>query len=167
MSRGSAISEQELAGATRRAAMVAADAESARQGTRLLAALGALALLIVVVILFSLRPATITRSETELSIRGAGFSATIPLAAIDSVRLARTLSGLGAKQNGFQFGNAYAGRFAMQPHGSVRLFVNTSRPPYIMVFATTGVVIMNGENVAETERVFEELSLKSRSTSGR
>jgi hypothetical protein len=161
MLRESTVPEQDLAGATRRAARVAADAESASQGTRLFIGLGALVLVIGVAIMLSLRPATITRSDTTLAIRAAGFSATIPLAAIDSVRLTPTLSGLGSKQNGFQLGSVYAGRFAMRPYGSVRLFVNTSRPPYITVFARTGVVILNGESGAETEQLFGALARSS------
>ena len=115
-------------------------------------------LFIAGVVTLGSRPAQITLTTASFAVRAAGYVAEIARSSIDSVRLTMQLNGLGSKLNGFQFGNAYAGLFKMQPFGRVRLFVNASRPPYVMVFTRDGVVMVNGESPTATQRLFSDLS---------
>lgn len=162
-----AMPGQEQATVTRREAMIAADAQVAHQRVVVRALVAASIAFVIGVVVLGSRAAVISRTPTDLFVRAASFSATVQLSDIDSVRLVSSLSRVRRKLNGFQFGSAYAGRFELWPHDSMHLFLNTSRPPYITVFAKTGVVILNGESIVATERLFGELSLRSRSTSDR
>lgn len=114
-------------------------------------------LFIATVIVLGSRPAQITLTPASLAVRAAGYGADIALTSIDSVHLTMQLNGLGLKLNGFQFGNAYAGLFAMRPFGKARLFVNASRPPYVMIFSRDGVVMVNGDSPSATQRLVADL----------
>ncbi|MBC7673471.1 MAG: hypothetical protein H7247_13715 [Polaromonas sp.] len=114
-------------------------------------------LFIATVVTLGSRPAQITLTSAALAVRAAGYSAEIVRGNIDSVRLTTQLNGLGSKLNGFQFGNAYAGLFTMRPFGKVRLFVNASRPPYVTIFSREGVVVVNADSPAATQRLFTAL----------
>lgn len=114
-------------------------------------------LFIAGVVTLGSRPAQITLTAQSVAVRAGGYDANIARSSIDSVRLTMQLNGLGSKLNGFQFGNAHAGLFAMRPFGKVRLFVNASRPPYVMIFTRDGVVMVNGESPTATQRLFSDL----------
>jgi hypothetical protein len=114
-------------------------------------------LFIAAVIMLGSRPAQITVTPTTVGVRAAGYSAEIARDRIDSIRLTPRITGLGSRLNGFQAGNAYAGLFAMKPFGKARLFVNASRPPFVMIFSRDGVVMVNGDSPAATQRLFVEL----------
>jgi len=134
------------------------EAAAGRQGKLIGGIFLATFLFIAVVVTLGSRPAQITLTSAALSVRAAGYSADIARSRIDSVRLTAQLVGLGSKLNGFQFGSAYAGLFAMRQFGKARLFVNASRPPYVMIFSRDGVVIVNGDSSAATQRLFADLS---------
>jgi len=143
---------------TERARNLEDEAAAGRQGKLIGGIFLATFLFIAVVVTLGSRPAQITLTSAALSVRAAGYSADIARSRIDSVRLTAQLVGLGSKLNGFQFGSAYAGLFAMRQFGKVRLFVNASRPPYVMIFSRDGVVIVNGDSSAATQRLFADLS---------
>lgn len=141
----------------KRARSLEEEAAAGRQGKLIGGIFVATFLFIAVVVTSGSRPAEVTLTSAALSVRAAGYSADIALSRIDSVRLTTQLTGLGSKLNGFQFGSAYAGLFAMRPFGKARLFVNASRPPYVMLFSRDGVVIVNGDSPAATQRLLTDI----------
>ncbi len=157
MSTEGMVEDPARAADTRRAAMLAAEAEATSMGNLVLCVFAGTFVFIAAVVMNGSRQAAITISPTSFAVRAAGYSAAIPRADIDSVRLASRLTGLGAKRNGFQWGNAYAGRFEMRPYGTARLFVNATTPPFVVVYAKSGVVIVNERDSAATRRLFAAL----------
>ncbi len=158
MSIDGMVGENSQAAETRHAAMLNADAAATRQGNLVLGIFAGTVVFIAAAVFVSSRPAAISLSSTKLRVSAAGFSANVQRADIDSVALVTQLSGLGSKQNGFQWGSSYAGRFAMRPFGSARLFVNATKPPYVVVYAKSGVVFVNDRDSAATRRLFVELT---------
>ena len=130
------------------------DAAAERQGGVVVGVFIATFLFIAAVVTLNSRPARITLTPASLAVRAAGYSAEIPRSSIDSVRLTSRITGLGSKLNGFQWGNMYAGLFAMRPYGKIRLFVNASQPPYVMIFSRDGVIMVNGDSPTATQRLF-------------
>ena len=133
------------------------EAAAGRQGNLIGSIFIGTFLFIAGVVTLGSRPAQITLTSASLAVRAAGYGAEIARSRIDSVRLTMQLNGLGSKLNGFQFGHAYAGLFAMRPFGKARLFVNVSRPPYVMIFSRDGVIMVNGDSPTATQRLFADL----------
>ncbi|WP_298271421.1 PH domain-containing protein [Gemmatimonas sp.] len=134
------------------------DAATEGRGQLALGIIFASFLLIAAMLILGSRPAKITVTPSSFSVRAAGYTSEIARSRIDSVRLTSKISGLGSKMGGFQGGSAYAGTFAMRPYGTVRLFVNVSRPPYVTIFSRDGVVMVNGATPAATHRLFADLT---------
>ena len=152
--------EQSLSVPTAASARAAEDADASRQGYFVLAIFAGTFLFIAGVVLVSSRPPSITLTATTLAIRSSGYASTVPVAEIVEVQMVRQLSGLGRKQNGFQFGSAYAGRFEMKPYGSATLFVNVSRPPYVRVRTTSRVVFVNAGDSVATRALYDSLAAR-------
>ena len=145
------------AGATARAARQAEDDAAAQQGYLVGGVFIATFVFIAIVVMTASRPAEVTLTASSFAVRGGGYSAEVPRAAIDSVQLVPGLDGLGAKRNGFQWGSVYAGLFEMRPFGKARLFVDASRPPYVRLFTRDGVILVNGKSVTETQQLYSAL----------
>ncbi len=111
------------------------------------------------------RPPEIGVDATKLTLHAAGYGATVLRADIDSVRLVRRVTGIGARERGFQFANVFVGRFHLRPLGTVQLFVNRTRPPHVVVFARTGIVIVTAADSVATRRLYETLTVATRGPS--
>ena len=103
-------------------------------------------------------PPDVTLSATRLGVRSGAYGVQVPLREIEDVRLLQRMSGIGRKQNAFQFGNTYAGRFEMKPHGSTLLFIDATQPPFLQLRWRGTVLIFNARNAATTRSVFDALS---------
>ena len=134
------------------------DAAAERQGHVALGIIFSGFLFVAAMLIVGSRPAQITVTPSSFSVRAAGYTSEIARSRIDSVRLTSKISGLGSKLGGFQGGSAYAGQFAMRPYGKVWLFVNVSRPPYVVIFSQDGVVMVNGATPTATQRLFADLN---------
>lgn len=133
------------------------DAAAERQGFLIGGIFIATFAFIAAVVMLGSRPAQITLTPTAFAVRAAGYNSEVSRNAIDSVRLVTQITGLGAKLNGFQAGSAYAGLFEMRPYGKARLYVNSSRPPYVMLFTREGVIMVNDATPNATRQLFAAL----------
>jgi hypothetical protein len=105
---------------------------------------------------FGFRP-DITQSATALTVAAKGYERTIPFTEIDSVTLRRTLDGVGRRRNALQSGNTYAGKFEMRPFGTAMLFVDAANPPFVVVHARDGVLIVSARDSAAAMLLASEL----------
>ncbi len=134
------------------------------------AGLGILAfglLFITMMIQSESRKVTATLTPNALSIRAGSHSTSVPRAGIINVKLIRKLSGIGGRRNAFQFGNAYHGAFSMREYGSALLYLDATKPPFIVVTSTTGTVLFGLDDSVSTKAMFEALSSLRQSTGSR
>lgn len=103
-------------------------------------------------------PPDVTLSAASLGVRSGAYGITVPRREIEEVRLLRRVSGIGRKQNAFQFGSTYAGRFEMKPHGSTLLFLDATRPPFVQLRWRGTVLIFNAQDSASTQALFDSLT---------
>ena len=103
-------------------------------------------------------PRDVTLSATRLGVRSGAYGVQVALREIEAVRLLQWMSDIGRKQNAFQSGGTYAGRFEMMPHGSTLLFIDASQSPFLPLRSRGTVLIFNARNAATTRAVFDALS---------
>ena len=103
-------------------------------------------------------PPDVTLSATRLGVRSGAYGVQVALREIEAVRLLQRMSDIGRKQNAFQSGSTYAGRFEMMPHGSTLLFIDASQSPFLPLRWRGTVLIFNARNAATTRAVFDALS---------
>lgn len=99
----------------------------------------------------------VVETDAAFTVRARSWQHVVPYASIDSVTLRRNLDGLQRRLSGEQSGNVYLGRFAMRPYGDVRLFVDATQKPFVVVHAREGVTILSAADsaaaVAFAERI--------------
>ena len=97
-----------------------------------------------------------TLAGRQRHLRSGGYGVTIPIADITGLQLAGHLSCLGGRVNAFQVGNSYVGSFAMKPYGEAELFLNATKPPFVLVQSVVaGMVLFNAGDSAATRAVFD------------
>lgn len=76
---------------------------------------------------------------------------------IEAVRLTEELPTIERRTNGSALGSNLKGHFRTTELGSVKLFVNTQKPPFIYLETDDGVTIFNMKNENETQGIFGEM----------
>ena len=80
-----------------------------------------------------------------------------PWGSIESVKLIEELPTIEMRTNGSALGSNLKGHFRTTELGSVKLFVNTQKPPFIYLETDDGVTIFNLKNEDETQEIFREM----------
>jgi hypothetical protein len=83
---------------------------------------------------------------------------------INSVELMEELPTIEIRTNGSALGSNLKGHFKTRELGSVKLFVNTQKPPFIYFRKDDGVTIFNLNNAEETQEIFKEILRKREET---
>jgi hypothetical protein len=76
---------------------------------------------------------------------------------IQAVKLMEDLPTIEMRTNGSALGSNLKGHFRTTELGSVKLFVNTQKPPFIYLETVNGVTIFNMTNEVETQEIFREI----------
>lgn len=129
-----------------------------RQGYGVLAIFGGTFAFIAIVVALGSRAPHIELSAQQLAVSSSGYGKTIPVAEIQKVELVTQLTGIGDKRNAFQFGSQYRGSFDMKPYGAATLFIDATKPPYVIVHAKSGVMLFNAGDAARTRRLYDSLT---------
>ena len=73
---------------------------------------------------------------------------------IEAVELMEELPTIEMRTNGSALGSNLKGHFRTRELGSVKLFVNTQKPPFIYLETDDGITIFNIKNADETQEIF-------------
>ena len=76
---------------------------------------------------------------------------------IEDVKLMEELPTIEMRTNGSALGSNLKGHFRTRELGSVKLFVNTQKPPFIYLETDDGITIFNFNNADETQEIFREI----------
>ncbi|MCF8019401.1 conserved membrane protein of unknown function [Petrocella atlantisensis] len=116
---------------------------------------------IVLLLVFSSRDTQISIDDEGIEIHGM-YGDTYAWTSIQSVELLEEMPLVLTRTNGSALGSKLKGHFKTKPYGSVKLFVDAEKPPYILMLTLDQPVIFNLKNQDETVKAYENLKLKIR-----
>ena len=117
----------------------------------------ALTLIFVAVLLFFSSQATrVTFLEEGLQIHGM-YGEVYAWDSIEEVVLMEELPAIVMRTNGSALGSNLKGHFRTEEFGSVKLFVNTEKPPFIYLHTIERISIFNMGTPDQTEATFDEI----------
>jgi len=110
----------------------------------------------VLMVVFSL-PAKVTVLGEGVKIHGM-YGELVRWDNIDSVRIIDELPTIQRRTNGSAIGSKLKGHFMTKEMGSVKLFVDTSKRPYILLETEGRKIIFNFDTPDETMKIFNEIN---------
>lgn len=111
---------------------------------------------IIVMLFFSSQPAKVTFIDNGVQIHGM-YGGVFEWDAIKDVKMIEELPAIGRRTNGSALGSNLKGYFMTEELGSVKLLVNTQKPPFIYLETDNGIVIFNTATENETQKIFDEM----------
>jgi hypothetical protein len=111
-----------------------------------------------VVFYVHLQPPALAVTADVFSARSGFYGVEIPLADVTRVTLEDQLPPIERRTNGFAAGDALRGYFRLAGLGRSQLFVNRSRPPFIVIVTGDGPVIVNYADPARTRQLYDQLT---------
>jgi len=105
---------------------------------------------------YSYQASEITIEDGYIIIEGF-YGEDIPINEIDDLYIEETLPKITFKNNGSSIGNKKKGNFKLEGIGKAKLFVDTSKPPFIYIEWNEKLFIMNTDTRQETEALFEAI----------
>jgi len=116
-------------------------------------------ILVVVLLFFSSRPTKVTLIDGGVQIHGM-YGDTCAWNYIKTVKLLEELPTIEIRTNGSALGPYLKGHFKVKELGSVKLFVNAQKPPFIYLETDKGISIFNVESEDKTREIFGEIIKK-------
>ena len=111
---------------------------------------------VAVLMFFSSRPTKVTFLDAGIQIHGS-YGEVYTWDSIEAVELKEELPTIEMRTNGSALGSNLKGHFRTRELGSVMLFVNTQKPPFIYLKTDDGITIFNANNSDETQAIFQEI----------
>jgi hypothetical protein len=116
---------------------------------------------VAVLMYFSSQSTKVTFLEEGVKIHGM-YGNVYTWDSIEAVKLMEELPAIERRTNGSALGSNLKGHFKTRELGSVKLFVNTEKPPFIYLETDDGVTIFNMKNADETQEIFTEILSKGK-----
>jgi hypothetical protein len=104
---------------------------------------------VVILMFFSSQETKVTFLEEGLQIHGM-YGETYRWESIEEVRLIESLPNIELRTNGSALGSSLKGHFRTTEYGSVKLFVDTKKPPFILMQSNGRMVIFNLSDIEQT-----------------
>jgi hypothetical protein len=114
--------------------------------------------LLAAVMVTHLREPGVAVSAQGFSVRSGLYRVDISIAQIEQVSLEPAMPPVLGRPNGFALGGTLRGHFRVEGLGRVRLFVEYGAPPYVLVRASSGIVIVNFQDADRTRQLYAALS---------
>ena len=111
---------------------------------------------VAVLMFFSSQATKVTFLEEGLQIHGM-YGEVYVWNSIEDVILMEELPTIVMRTNGSALGSNLKGYFRTEEYGSVKLFVNTQKPPFIYLHTAERITIFNMETSEQTEATYDEI----------
>jgi hypothetical protein len=118
-------------------------------------------ILVAVLMFFSSQPTKVTFIDDGVQIHGM-YGDIYTWDSIKIVKLMEELPTIELRTNGSALGPNLKGYFKTKELGSVKLFVNTKKPPFIYLETDEGITIFNMGSEDETQEIFGEILSKTK-----
>lgn len=103
------------------------------------------------------KPSGVEIKDGQLSIGGL-FGATVPLSDIDSLQLTEIPPDIVTRTNGSGIGTDYKGEFLLIDDVKARLYIDSSKPPFIVFYVGETVFYINLDTSEQTESLYQQLT---------
>jgi hypothetical protein len=110
-------------------------------------------------VFFSSQSTKVTFLEEGIEIHGM-YGDVYTWESIKAVELMEELPTIEMRTNGSALGSNLKGHFRTKELGSVKLFVNTQKPPFVYLETDEGITVFNLNSAEETQEIFKEISRK-------
>lgn len=114
---------------------------------------------VVLLLLFTMRPTNITIDDAGITIHGM-YGQTYAWESISEMELIDELPGISRRTNGASVGPYLKGRFRTTDSEAIKLFVNRRQPPFIRIVSDVGTVIFNMESPEATRSAAAEIQAR-------
>lgn len=111
---------------------------------------------VTVLMFFSSRSTKVTFTDEGMQIHGM-YGEVYKWGSIASAELKEVLPEIEMRTNGSALGSNLKGHFRTRELGSVKLFVNTEKSPFIYLETDNGITIFNLDSAAEAQEIFREI----------
>lgn len=111
---------------------------------------------VCIMLYYFTRPVEVATSEQGIEIEGA-YGGLYDWDSISKVELLDELPTIGMRTNGAGIGSHLTGHFKTDEYGSVKLFVDTDTPPFILLESEGEIVILNLETEKRTKELFNDI----------
>ena len=112
-----------------------------------------------VLLFLSAKPPVCTVSGGTLKISGI-YGETVKLSDITGIQLKDSPPANLSKVNGSDFGSRLKGRFSSSS-GDVTLFIDTSKPNFIWLDTSKGLIVLNDQTKTGTQALYDKLTQKT------
>lgn len=112
--------------------------------------------LVGILLFFSSQPTEVNVLEEGVEIKGM-YGDVYTWESISNVELIEELPTIELRTNGSALGSKLKGHFRTTEMGSVKLFVDADKSPFIFLETDKGIVIFNLENEKDTEEMFDTI----------
>lgn len=109
-----------------------------------------------ILLYFSNLPAEYTLQNGILKISGM-YGQELPVYDIGRLELKEELPEILARTNGSELGTKLKGHFKLKEIGAAKLYIDSSKPPYIFMETQDRLIIFNSEERGKTEAFFQKL----------
>ncbi len=116
--------------------------------------LGLLLLALPFLLHYQARPPVVTLTSRTLTIDNLFYGQAYNIDDITRVELLQSLPPIRVRTNGYCAGGTLRGWFSLDRLGQGKLFVEVTHPPYIAIYLSTGFVILNYVDPADTQRLY-------------
>lgn len=111
---------------------------------------------VAVLMFFSSQATKVTMLEEGIQIHGI-YGDVYAWESIKDVKLMEDLPAIERRTNGSALGSILKGHFRTTEFGSVKLFVNAQKPPFIYLQTDEGITIFNLQEAAATKAIYQEI----------
>ncbi|SHJ47374.1 hypothetical protein [Parasporobacterium paucivorans] len=115
---------------------------------------------VLVLVIISSQPTKVTFLDEGLKIHGM-YGDVYEWESVENVRLLDELPEIGVRTNGSAIGPNLKGYFSTQAYGTVKLFVNTGKPPFVFFEYKGKIIIFNLINAEKTKLTLENILIKT------
>jgi hypothetical protein len=130
-----------------------------KEKKNLIASLGIIGVILVAVtilLVFSSQATKLTFSDEGFKIHGM-YGETYRSEAIDEIKLIDQLPTIKMRTNGSALGAHLKGHFQTTELGSVKLFVNKKKAPFILLKTNNKIIIFNLSDAAKTKEAYDQI----------
>lgn len=132
------------------------------EGKFIVAGLGFFFTLVIILVFTAItsgsKPVNFTVDKGVLSISG-NYGKDIDLSGVKNIELKDSMPVHLYKTNGFNFNTVLKGHFRSGDE-NLMLYVDTSKPPFIYMDTSDGMLILNCKNAGETQQLYETLKAR-------
>jgi hypothetical protein len=120
-------------------------------------AIAVIALIMVLIVSLNGSKPTVYSINNDIFKISTAYGKSIKLSDIKSIQLKNDLPSNLSRVDGYGFSTIVKGK-CTSDIGNVTVYIDTSKPPYIYISTTSGLVILNDQSKLKTQSLYEKLN---------